>query len=277
MRISVKELKKPEQVLYAFALGDALSYYMTSKNLNDDEITAQWSALDPLGFSNRTFLLFSTWIGLKAISREMIFESISAERFRVELTEYSCKFLHSFQKTSNFRDASLDTWDAIEQMHKHFLAHSSFSNFKLKPKITSTDPAKDTSVCLARILPLFVYGLDTKMPSALDFKKFIDLTHISPDAYLFLEDLKTYLTNGRFKRSFPWLRERIHPDLGVAIQSLKNSRTPLEAFLKSQRSGLRNKSTGALTLALWVWKNGWSEELEEQTLAMPNPPYELET
>ncbi len=260
MTYGVENMPKSDQLLYAFAIGDALGAPLNFLDFDSETLTTHWLSDSKLTYSSESYLYLSTYIGLVALTNHLPTQQLSHQSWN-NLKQSSLDFISSWASQKKVQPQYFTLDCALEQIIAHKIINQSFSEFRL-------DKTRDNLFALSiawehmpRMLPLIYTGISLDH----SFFDFANLMHFDLDGKFTLDVLALWFKTSLFDiqankndRATP----RIHSTLDVAIQALKYSDTPWELFKKSQHVRSRNSLQAALAFTLWVHKHGWHTDLD---------------
>lgn len=248
--------RKIREIVYAFAIGDALGSVFEFQSPGKGEIVDRFENGDDLKFTDDTYLLLTTlsaYIELKALPE-------SQQRW-ANFHDLTCRALHGWFLSGDLRGIGDTTYQAVKQIDDYSYRYHSFTEFELHERGYSRKWSAGNGA-LSRYLPLlsFVADID-KFPLI----RWVQITHLHEDAIQSVRYLHDYVHNGvtppRLEggemRGFYCLET-----LQIAIDAVEQSSNLQEVFLASTVPEGDNDSIAALSFALWGINNGYDELLQ---------------
>jgi len=243
------------EIVYAFAIGDALGSVFEFQSPAEDEIVDRFKNGDDLKFTDDTYLLLTTlsaYIELKALPEN--------QQKWEEFHDLTCRVLHARYLTGDFRGIGNTTYQAVKQIDDYSYRHSSFAEFELSGRGYNRKWSAGNGA-LSRYLPLLSFISDI---DEFPLTSWVQITHFHEDAIQSVRHLHEYVHNGIIPPRLDNEEMRgfyCFETLQIAIDAVEKSKNLEEVLLASTVPKGDNDSIAALSFALWVIKNGYDELL----------------
>ena len=179
---------KLSALVWGFALGDALGAPFEFRSPSSNEVFDRFHAVDPIEFTDDTFLVISTLI---AFSRS---KHLSGQTFWQSMREHTCTWLLDWLDSGDLRGIGDTTYCAIKQMRRHALSNQNFDHFRVVPERGYVAEMSAGNGILSRALPLHVLGL---APSA-SFRNWLAMTHLHEDGHRASDALAAFIHAGKY-------------------------------------------------------------------------------
>lgn len=256
--MQIEKLKQPtakeiRSLIYAFAIGDALGGPFEFESPSESEIIDRFNGNNELTFTDDTYLLLTT------VSALLAYEQLPSEGQNWEsLYDLTCKSLHQWFLTGDYRGIGDTTYQALKQLDSYSYSSNSFSDFTLHERGYNRKWSAGNGA-LSRYLPMLLFINDI---NEFPLERWVQITHLHEDATLSTRHLDDYIRNS----IIPSHISREEPKgfycmetLQFAIDAVEQSSTLSSAFLSSIVDEGDNDSIAALTFALWSLKNGYDD------------------
>jgi len=243
------------EIVYAFAIGDALGSVFEFQSPAKDEIVDRFKNGDDLKFTDDTYLLLTT------LSAYVKYRSLpESEQKWGKFHDLTCRALHEWFLSGDLRGIGDTTYQAVKQIDDYSYRHGSFAEFELSERGYNRKWSAGNGA-LSRYLPLlgFISDIET-----FPLTSWVQITHFHEDAIQSVRYLHEYVHNGIAPPRLDNGEMRgfyCFETLQIAIDAVEKSKNLEEVLLASTIPKGDNDSIAALSFALWVIKNGYDELL----------------
>jgi ADP-ribosylglycohydrolase len=253
----MQKKKKLRDLVYGFAIGDALGSPFEFSTPSPQDVAAQFNGDASLSYTDDTFLLLTS---LDAYSRSQKHLK-NKTTFWSKMKNHTCRELLKWFETGDLRGVGFTTHSSMKQIARYGQENKNFTNFQINLADYFYDKSAGNGI-LSRALPLLALGLKVEE----GFLEWLRITHLHEDGHKAVLGMEHYIQ----KEEIPNFQKADNASgfyaldtLMIAIDSLESSKNSFEAFEKSQRPQGDNDSNAAMALGLWCYQHGLDATLKK--------------